>query len=139
MARSRPGRYAAAPPKRSSRHHCAEMSEARPVVPAVAGLHHVGRVEPRIGCINASHIIPHTPQGRPSAYHNCHNLIINSKWTVAKWYKRLVGWPMGLLFKTCYAIATMHLSIRSIVSDKNERYFVPIDISNANLIHNCRH
>ena len=48
-----------------------------------------------------------------------HNLIINSKWTVRS------GMLAGqCLFMMCYIVATVYLSIS--VSNKNNRYFVPI-------------
>ena len=47
--------------------------------------------------------------------------IINSKWTVVEWYKELVGWATRL-FLTCYVIVTVHLSIRNIMTNKNECY-----------------
>lgn len=54
--------------------------------------------------------ISHSPIAAPlTAYHHCHNWIINSKWTVMEWYRGLVGWATSLLLRTCYVIATLHL------------------------------
>ena len=55
----------------------------------------------------------------------------------AEWYKQLVGMATRLLLTACYAIATVHLSIRNLVSNGNESYVVPMQISNANTTHNC--
>ena len=44
---------------------------------------------------------------------------------------------MGFLFTTCCVTATVHLSIRNIVSNKNERYCVSRHSFNANPIHDC--
>ena len=43
-----------------------------------------------------------------------------------------VGLATRLLLTACYVTATVHFSIRSIVSNKNGRYCVPIYIFNAN-------
>ena len=45
----------------------------------------------------------------------------------------MVGWATRVLFTTGYVIATVHLSIRNIVSVKNERYCVSRQLFNANI------
>ena len=54
---------------------------------------------------------PHSQRWRHSAYHHCHEFIINSN-------KRLVGWATSLLFTTCYVIATVHLSNATLLQTK---------------------
>ena len=44
-----------------------------------------------------------------STYHHCHNLIMNSKRTVAEYYKEMVGSAASLLFTTCYVFVVYDL------------------------------
>ena len=74
-------------------------------------------------------------QWRHSAYHHCHTQLDHRfKMDSAEWY---VVWATRLLFMHCDVIATVHLSIRNIVSNKTERNFASIRMFNANTIHNC--
>ena len=82
---------------------------------------------------------PQTPrQCCHSAYHNCHNFMINSKWTVKSGINGLVGCAIVIYdLLVIYVISTVHMRIRNIFSNKHERCFVPTHIFNANAIHNC--
>ena len=86
--------------------------------------------------LRGSPIVVHaeTQPWRHSAYHYCHNLIINSTWTVAGGIK---NWLAGQR-DCCLRLATsLHLRIHNIVSNIDKRHCVCMHLFNANIIHNC--
>ena len=101
--------------RHSSYHHCHHSPTVAPLI--------ISPLPLLSNCGATHHITTATTlqQWCHSSYHHCHNLIINLKWTVTDWYKRLVGYVMPL-FTTCYVTARHGTLIR--------HFF------NTNIIHN---
>ena len=70
---------------------------------------------------------------RHSAYHRYHKLIINSKWTVRS--GMLTG-QHDCCLRLVTQLQLLCTWLCNIASNENERYFVPIQMFNANTIHN---
>ena len=71
-----------------------------------------------ISSINDALNRPNSPTVAPISILPLPQLDYRIKVDSAEWH---VGMARRLLFTTCYVIATVHLNIRNIVSNKNER------------------